>query len=64
MARTGVAVKTVLVAGVGPAFVFAGLLSCLMGFVNSLQIIMHLPLMAVNLPVNVMDFHKLLLPVA
>ena len=35
----------------------------ILGFVTSLQIIVHLPLMAVVMPANVIVFYKILIPI-
>lgn len=41
----------------------AGSLSQLLGMINSLQLISHLPLLAISVPANVMTLEELLVPV-
>jgi hypothetical protein len=41
----------------------AGSLSQILGMINSLQLIVHLPMMAVSVPANVMMIEGILIPI-
>jgi hypothetical protein len=43
--------------------IMAGSLSMILGMINSLQLIVHLPLLAVSAPANVMMIEEILIPI-
>jgi hypothetical protein len=41
----------------------AGSLSRLLGFINSLQLILHLPIMNIKIPANALSFFQIMIPI-
>ena len=60
---TEAGVKSTVIGSFATNLVMAGSLSQILGMINSLQLIVHLPLFAVSVPANVMTIEGILIPI-
>jgi len=64
--KSGIAIAALgfmlLATNYAQSFVLKNSLSWILGFINALQIVFHLPLIQVNFPANVTGFFRLTMP--
>ena len=64
MGIIGVIIKGLFLLSLATSYFLSGSLQFIIGMVNSLQILVHLPLLSVIMPANVIAVYSVLIPIA